>query len=192
MILLSWGIDSNHPWDMGTRFLFLIALAMGPTSLSFADMTASQSFVVSVPATVDVVTPEETAITAIDDFDASTGERVFAAQIWSVTSNTDAGVAFTCSVAEPFTHQSDPSIKTDAGLSVAVISQSGPASWNVSQSSDQTSHASGDTGAAVQVTSNNHGTAEIGLTVAFVPISPDHVAQGVYSATVVCTIASPE
>lgn len=177
---------------MGTRLLIVTALVMGHFQLSHADTTALQSYVVTVPPTVDVIAPPETIVTSVGEVNAVTGARVFAAQIWSVTANTSAGVAVAYSVDEAFTHASDPSIKTDASLSVAVIQQTGPATWSVTQSTDSTSHASGDEAAAVQVTSDNTGTAQIGLTVGFVPSSPDHVAEGTYTATVVCTIASPQ
>lgn len=177
---------------MGTRFIYVAALAMGLIQFSHADTTATQSFVVTVPPTVDVVAPAETVVTSVGEVNAVTGARVFAAQLWSVTANTSAGVAVAYSVDEAFTHESDASIKTDASLSVAVLQQNGPASWTVSQATDTTSHASGDEAATVQVTSDDTGTAQIGLTVAFVPTSPDHVAEGTYNATVVCTIASPQ
>jgi hypothetical protein len=176
---------------MGTRILSVAAWVMALQQISLADTTATQSFVVTVPTAIDVVTPADSVVTSMDQVDAVTGARVFAAQIWSVTANSSAGVSVAYSVDEPFMHQSDASIKTDAELAVAVIQQTGPASWNVTQATDSTSHASGDNSAMVQVTSDNAGTAQIGLTVTFAPPSPDHVAEGTYTSTVVCTIASP-
>ncbi len=176
---------------MGTRILFVTALVMGLTQTLLAETTAMQSFVVTVPPTIHVVAPVETVVTGPAEANAVTGARVFAAQLWTVVANTPAGATVQYAVDEPFTHDSDPSIQADVALSIAVVTQNGPASWNVTQASDTTSHRSGDDAAMVQVTADNAGTAQIGLSVTFAPSSPDAVAVGTYTASVVCTIAAP-
>lgn len=164
----------------------LFALVFCALSLQSAAQQPFQKFVVTVPTKTSVTTPPEAQII----HDLSDTKQAFAAQIWSLSSNSPMGMVVDFSIEHPFIHDQDPSAKSDAELSIQVGQSQGPANWVASQPVDSTAHAASDNDAVVQVASNAIGSAEVALQVSFLNRETD-LQTGNYSTTVYCTIAMP-
>ncbi|MGB7324950.1 MAG: hypothetical protein WBD31_08755 [Rubripirellula sp.] len=167
-----------------------VIVVSGIPSRSRADepITAgAQAFVVTVPSRIGVTAPAAVNIT----HDLTDVAQQFPAQQWSVRGNSRGGMVVEFAIAEAFKHRQIESAKNDASLSLSVTSTEGPATWLVTQPSDRTSISSDDETAVVQATSDDVGTAMLGLNVEFVAAPSVSLATGDYATEIVCTISTP-
>ncbi|WP_146536640.1 hypothetical protein [Rubripirellula reticaptiva] len=146
-----------------------------------------QAFVVSVPTRLGITAPAQVNIT----HDLTDAVQRFPAQQWSVRGNSRGGMVIEFSIAKAFKHHQIESAKNDARLSLSVTSTDGPATWLVTQPSDQTSLSNDDETAVVQATSDDVGSAMLELNVDFVAAPSVSLATGDYTMEVVCTISTP-
>ncbi|WP_068263992.1 hypothetical protein [Rubripirellula obstinata] len=147
----------------------------------------SQSFSVSVPVESSVQPPPDVAII----HDLTDGEQQFSPQSWTVGSNSMTGMVVDFTVASGFVHNTDPTSKSNAILSVGVASSNGPANWVASKPADRTDVTVGDETASVRVESDNVGSAKVNLNVGFDDSDQFEALPGVYETTVVATLTLP-
>lgn len=151
-----------------------------------AQTTASQKYKVVVPANISITAPTDAVIT----HDESDNDQAFSAQQWTVKGNTLAGVSVSFSTNQAFTHTTDSSYKRDAKLDLSLNSNLGPATWNVSQASDQTDYGNSVEVATVQASSDGVGRATFDLAVSFITGEFGTFAAGDYETTVTGTVTS--
>lgn len=128
---------------------------------------------------------------ALVNFELTPGSDALPEQLWNVRSNSEAGVVVEFATSGAFAHETLAGAKVDAGLDVSIVSKSGVANWQVTQGSDNSSYASGDERAVVQVVSDGVGIAQVGLTMRFVQSSVEVIPVGSYCSTVTCTVSLP-
>ena len=162
-----------------------IAVVLLPASAAFAQ-TANQKFTVVVPSSISITAPSDVSI----NHDESDNDQSFPAQQWVVKGNTLAGVNVSFSTNQAFTHTTDNSFKRDAQLGLSLASNSGPATWSISQASDTTDYAGSDEVATVQASSDGVGSANFDLAVTFITDVFGSFAAGNYETTVTGTVSS--
>jgi hypothetical protein len=153
---------------------------------AMAQTTASQKFRVVVPTNISIVSPPLASITH-NETDAN---QVFPPQEWVVRGNSSAGLAVSFETQSAFTHTVDPNFKRNAIITLAVGSSTGPASWTVTKSTDQTDYAASDEVASVQASSNGVGRATLNVGLSFITDSFGTFASGDYETTVVGTVSA--
>lgn len=165
-------------------------LALGFVTLMTADLsaqtTATQKFTVSVPTSISITAPANVSLT----HNETDSNQSFPAQQWVVKGNTLNGVTVSFSTGSAFVHTTDNSFKRNAQLGLSVASNTGPATWNVTQASDVTDYANNDGVATVQATSNGVGRANFNLAVTFVTDTYGTFAAGNYETTVTGTVTA--
>ncbi len=166
-----------------TLAALLVATTLSAGS-AFAQ-TASQGFKVVVPTGLSIVAPTAAQIT----HDETDNDNLFPAQTWVVKGNAANGLTVTFATQDVFKHSSG-NFQRDAGLSIALGTTQGPATWNIVTATDQTDYASADPVAQVVASSNGVGRANIDLTVSFVTEEFGVFAAGDYDMTVVGTVAA--
>ncbi len=166
-----------------TLAALLVATTLSAGS-AFAQ-TASQGFKVVVPTGLSIVAPTDAQIT----HDETDNDNLFPAQTWVVKGNAANGLTVTFATQDVFKHSSG-NFQRDAGLSIALGTTQGPATWNIVTATDQTDYASADPVAQVVASSNGVGRANIDLTVSFVTEEFGVFAAGDYDMTVVGTVAA--
>ena len=172
---------------MNTRInLLAIALIVSLSSVASAQTTGSQKYTVTVPTNISITAPVDATIT----HDESDNDQAFPAQQWTVKGNTLAGVSVTFETDQAFTHTTDNSFKRDAKLDLSINTNSGPATWNISQASDQTDYDNSDEVASVQASSDGVGRATFDLAVSFLTGEYGSFAAGDYETTVTGTVTS--
>lgn len=150
--------------------------------------TDSQQFTVNVPKRVTIQAPTPTVAATLPD---SSATLAFPNQAWQVKGNVRNGVAVTFVVQQPFTNTTDNTYKRDAGLTVAVGSTLGPATWTVAGTgSAQTNYAAAVpvNTATVSASSNRVGQAAFNIGVSFLTVDIAQVLEGDYVTTVVGTV----
>ena len=162
--------------------LFVVTLA----SNAMAQTTGSQKFKVIVPTNISITPPADATIT----HDQSENNQAFPAQQWVVKGNTLTGVTVSFATGSAFVHTTDNTFKRNASLGLAVASNQGPATWNVTKASDATDYANADGVATVQAESNGVGRATFNLNVSFVTDGFGSFAAGNYESTVVGTVTA--
>jgi spore coat protein U-like protein len=169
----------------------LLRVAMMMTVWSFGCLcygqTEQQKFTVNVAEGIAVTTPPQPEI----NIELTPGFDAFPVQLWNVRSNSVAGAVVEFATSGAFAHETMTGVKVDAGLDVAISSSTGPSNWLVTQGSDNSSYATGDESAVVQIVADGVGTAQVGLTMRFVQSSLEVIPVGEYSSTVTCTVALP-
>lgn len=170
------------------RFSRIIALMLVWSLASCCyGQSGQHKLTVNVPEGVGVTTPSQSNV----DVALTAGSDAFPEQLWSIRSNSDAGVVVEFATSGAFAHDTLAGVKVDAGLDVSIPSTSGSAAWQVTQGSDKSSYATGDESAVVQVVSDGVGTAQVGLTMRFIQSSLDVIPVGEYSTVVTCAISLP-
>ncbi|MBL8827907.1 MAG: hypothetical protein JNM18_13100 [Planctomycetaceae bacterium] len=84
----------------------------------------------------------------------------------------------------------DNSFKRDAQIGLSLASNTGPASWTITQATDATDYGNNDGVATVQATSNGVGRANFNLAVTFVTDTFGTFAAGNYETTVTGTVTA--
>lgn len=152
----------------------------------YAQTTASQKFKVVVPTSISITAPDEVELT----HDETDGNQAFPQQLWIVKGNTLTGVTVSFTTQSAFTNVTDPTFKRNALIALSVGSSLGPATWSVTQASDQTNYALNDENAVVQASSNGVGRAVFNLAVTFITDTYGTFAEGDYETTVVGTVTA--
>jgi hypothetical protein len=169
--------------------LFRVAMVM--TLWSFGCLcygqTEQQKFTVNVAEGIALTTPPQPVV----NFELTPGSDAIPVQLWNVKSNSVTGVVIEFAISGAFAHESMTGVKVDAGLDVAISSSSGSSDWLVTQGSDNSSYATGDESAVVQIVADGVGAARVGLTMRFVQSSLEVIPVGEYSSTVICTVSLP-
>ena len=172
---------------MFKKFALSLSLVLFSTATAMAQApTASQTFRVVVPTNISITAPELAEIT----HDQSDADQSFPAQQWVVKGNVNGGVNVTFVALTPFIHTVDDTFKRDARLSLAVASSVGPASWTVTEPTDETNYIAGEDTASVAATSNGVGRANFDLSVQFITDDFGTFAAGNYESTVVGTVSA--
>ncbi|HBE66988.1 MAG TPA: hypothetical protein DDW52_02460 [Planctomycetaceae bacterium] len=166
-----------------TATALLVTLATSASTVMA--QTASQGFRVVVPTGLSIVAPTDAQIT----HDETDNDNLFPPQTWVVKGNASNGLTVTFATQDVFKHSSG-NFQRDAGLSIALGTTQGPATWNIVTASDQTDYAASDPIAEVSASSNGVGRANIDLTVSFVTEEFGVFAAGDYDMTVVGTVAA--
>ncbi len=170
------------------RFSRIIALTLvWSCACCCYGQSGQQKFTLSVAEGIGVTSPPQSDV----NLELVPGSDAFPEQIWNVRSSSEAGVVVEFAIGGAFAHETLAGVKVDAGLDINVPSTTGSATWQVTQSSDSSSYASGDESAVVQVVSDGVGTAQVGLTMRFVRSSLEVIPVGEYSTIVTCTISLP-
>ncbi len=150
--------------------------------------TDSQLFTVTVPKRVTITKPVAAVAATLPNSSAS---LAFPNQAWQVQGNVTNGVGVTFVVQQPFTNTTIGTYKRDAGLSVAVASTSGPATWSVAGTGSARTNYSAAVPvntATVSASSNKVGQATFNVGVSFLTVDIAQVATGDYVTTVVGTV----
>lgn len=171
---------------MKIRGLFAAASLVFVSATAAQAQTASQSFRVVVPSSLAIVAPAGQIMT----HDQTDTNQTFGRQRWTVKGNVSNGVAVTFSTTNPFTHETNGTMRRDAQLSLELAGTSGPANWTVTTPADATNIASSDGDATVAATSNGVGKANFDLMITFVTGEFGTFASGNYNLTVVGTVAA--
>jgi len=171
------------------RFFALCALFC-LVALSFSDtvfgQTDSQTLRVQVPTRISIEAPAAVKIR----HDETDNDQVFPGQLWSVKANNPAGVSISFSTNKPFTHKELPEFMRDAKINLSVDSSEGPATWNITQSSDVTNYQAADPIATVSATSNGVGIATMNLEVTFITDNFGTFVEGRYITKVTGTVTA--
>ncbi len=152
----------------------------------YGQETASQKFKVVVPTSISITAPDQVELA----HDESDENQTFPQQLWTVKGNTLTGVTVSFATQSAFTNVTDPTFKRNALVALSVDSSLGPATWNVTQASDQTNYAANYENAVVQASSNGVGRAVFNLSVAFITDTYGTFAAGDYETTVVGTVTA--
>ena len=120
--------------------------------------------------------------------DATNNDQVFAAQNWQVQCNDNQGGTVMFSTNQAFRNTADGTYQRDARLDLSIASAAAFAQWAVTVASDQTNYAAADGVATVQARSNRRGDATFDLTVTFLTVQYDTLAEGAYQLTVTGTL----
>ena len=147
---------------------------------------ASQTFRVVVRTNISITATELVEIT----HDESDADQSFPAQQWVVKGNVNEGVLVTFVAQTPFIHTVDDTFKRDARLSLAVASSVGPATWTVTEPTDETDYGTDVNTASVAATSDGVGRANFDLSVQFITDDFGTFAAGNYESTVVGTVSA--
>ena len=173
----------------------------------------SQQFTVSVPKRVSITAPTADQTKVYTGADLAAAELVaddtftFAPQLWAVKGNVKNGVTVDfemgpfSNVVSPFDPVGPGTLDDvaavmafqDGGLSVAVASNTGPATWvldgtSAVASSNYAAVSPASPNAIVSYKSNRVGQADFNVTVAFLATDLNAVVAGDYITTVVGTL----
>lgn len=163
-----------------------ILLLFSKTLFSQGLEDSSQSYLVKTPSRISIVAPAKVVVT----HDESNNDQDFPAQKWKVAGNVLEGVNVTFTTRRAFRNNADHTLKQDAKIALSVNSNTGPATWTVTQATDQTDHANDDERATVQASSNGVGAADFDLTVTFITGEFDTIASGNYTTKIVGTVSA--
>jgi hypothetical protein len=179
---------NRQPLTIATTALFVIlAASFLCVAPAHAQVTDTEGFAVRVPSRLTITAPTGSVLI---DHDETDGDQAFSAQQWEVKANSRLGATVSFSTDQAFTHATDSSFQRDAKLDLAIASSAGPASWTLAVASDQTDYASSDEVATVQAGSTRPGKADFDLTVTFLTVEHDTLADGDYSLTVTGTLTA--
>lgn len=169
------------------RFILSTFALVSFAGLAQAQKSDTQGFKVIVPASIDIVAPNDATIT----HDETNNDQNFPAQGWLVKGNSPAGVSVSFSTTDTFKHTSG-NFQRNAGLSLAVdnTTTQGPAVWTVGTATDQTNYASNDAVATVTASSNGIGRTMLQLTVRFITEEFGVFGAGDYNTTVTGTVTA--
>ena len=169
--------------------LFTASLLALTASDLRAQVSDTETFTVTVPATLTITPPAASVSVAHDQTD---NDQVFSAQQWLVTQNGSAGATVTFATNQAFTNTVATTIKRNAKLDLALASSDSGSGWAVSVASDQTDYANvtPDEVATVQAASTAPGDAAFDLTVTFITTDFSTLASGSYVTTVTGTITA--
>lgn len=172
--------------SLSLRSAAYAAIVLSLTTVCNAATKDTQSFSVTVPASVSIIAPAAVAIT----HDETNNPQAFPPQAWVVKGNATNGVSVSFSTATPFIHETDSTFKRNAKLDLAVATTQGPAQWTIGTASDMTNYVNDDGIAVVTASSNGVGRANLNLTVSFITEEFGVFAAGVYTTTVTGTVAA--
>jgi len=116
----------------------------------------------------------------------------FPPQIWRVRGNVSRGITVNFHVDNPFVHELDETLQRDAILNLASGQTIGPGRWTITVPNDQTNYAIGDGAATVSARSDDAGSADMLLGIAFVTGQIDLLREGEYHLVVTGTVAANE
>jgi hypothetical protein len=154
-----------------------------------AQVSGTQGFRVRIPSKLKITPPAAEAFIEHDETDAN---QVFPAQQWDVKANARSGATVSFSTDQAFTHTVDGAYKADAKLNLAIGSSQAKANWSVTNPADQTDYGAAvpDEVAMVQAASTKAGKASFDLTVTFITVEHDALAEGDYTLTVTGTLSA--
>ena len=154
-----------------------------------AQVSDTQGFRVRIPSKLTITPPGAEAFLLHDETDDN---QVFPAQKWDVKANARSGATVSFATNQAFTHTVDGTYKADAKLDLAIASSQAKANWAVTNPSDQTDYEAAvpDEVATVQAASTRAGKATFDLTVTFITVEHDALAEGDYALTVTGTLSA--
>ncbi len=167
------------------RVLSVVGVSSVIANASYAAVTGSQNFTITVPQSISITAPAAATLT----HDQTDNPQAFPVQAWSVKGNSNTGVNVNFTAANPFIHATNPTFKRNAKLNLALGTVQGPATWTIGVNEAQTNYNT-STGATVTATSTGVGRANLNLTVSFITEEFGVFAQGDYTTTVVGTVAA--
>jgi hypothetical protein len=159
------------------------------SSAAHGQVEGRQSYRVRVGPRVSVTAPPAEVTTAYKDNDP---DASFAAQRWTVDTNSRSGATVSFSTTQAFTHTTKPQFKRDVAIQLEIPRTGTAAEWKVVIGKDRTCHAAGATGetATVRATSRRPGQGIFDVTVTFLAEPKEKLESGDYALTLVGTVTA--